>query len=92
VTHTATWTNLNVEAGFADYPITDVAYDSATGDLYASNDFGVLKGTKTGPTAYSWAVTAGLPRVEVSSLTIVPSARVLYAATHGRSIWRLMLG
>jgi len=29
--------------------------------------------------------------VEVSGLTIVPSARVLYAATHGRSAWKLNL-
>jgi len=29
--------------------------------------------------------------VEVSGLTIVPSARVLDAATHGRSAWQLNL-
>ena len=33
----------------------------------------------------------GLPKVEVSSLTIVPNARLLYAATHGRSAWKLTL-
>jgi hypothetical protein len=40
----------------------------------------------------SW-VTAGtgLPMVEVAGLTIVPGARVLYAATHGRSAWKLKL-
>jgi hypothetical protein len=30
--------------------------------------------------------------VEVAGLTIVPSERLLYAATHGRSIWTLNLG
>jgi hypothetical protein len=29
--------------------------------------------------------------VEVSGLTIVPGARKLYAATHGRSAWALTL-
>ena len=33
----------------------------------------------------------GLPKVEVSALTIVPNARLLYAATHGRSAWKLTL-
>ena len=51
--------------------------------------FGVMKlphGTTT------WVVGgAGLPMVEVAGLTIVPSARILYAATHGRSAWSLQL-
>jgi hypothetical protein len=29
--------------------------------------------------------------VEVAGLTIVPNARILYAATHGRSAWSLTL-
>jgi len=33
----------------------------------------------------------GLPMVEISGLTIVPSARILYAATHGRSAWSMEL-
>ena len=33
----------------------------------------------------------GLPMVEVPGLTIVPSERLLYAATHGRSAWLLQL-
>jgi hypothetical protein len=32
-----------------------------------------------------------MPNVEVAGLTIVPGARVLYAATHGRSAWKLTL-
>jgi len=40
----------------------------------------------------SWAIAgAGLPMVEVPGLTIVPGARILYAATHGRSAWSLAL-
>jgi hypothetical protein len=33
-----------------------------------------------------------MPMVEVPGLTIVPSARVLYAATHGLGGWELDLG
>jgi hypothetical protein len=33
----------------------------------------------------------GMPMVEVAGLTVVPSERILYAATHGRSMWRLNL-
>jgi hypothetical protein len=40
----------------------------------------------------TWAVAGtALPMVEVPGLTIVPAARILYAATHGRSAWSLRL-
>jgi hypothetical protein len=29
--------------------------------------------------------------VEAAGLTVVPSERILYAATHGRSAWKLRL-
>ena len=32
-----------------------------------------------------------MPNVEVAGLTIVPSERILYAASHGLSAWRLNL-
>jgi hypothetical protein len=87
---TATWTSLDSPGGtpFPDFPATGIARDR-NGDLYVSNDWGVmLLANGSG----SW-VTAGtgLPMVEVAGLTIVPSARVLYAATHGRSAWKLKL-
>jgi len=78
-----------------DFPITGVVRDDATGDLYASSDFGVMK-LANGSTAWAVAGT-GLPNVEVAGLTIVASAdknstqRILYAATHGRSAWSLSL-
>ena len=60
-----------------------------TGDLYASSDFGVYRLPSGGN---SWLVAGvGLPQVEVAGLTIVPTARKLYAATHGRSAWGLTL-
>jgi hypothetical protein len=91
VGNTATWTNLDGGLGpLGDLPVTDLVSDSETGDLYAATDFAVLK-LPAGTT--SWTLAApGMPMVEVAGLTIVPSERLLYAATHGRSIWTLNLG
>jgi hypothetical protein len=91
VAGTATWTNLDGSGGtaFPDFPATAVAFDSVNGDLYASNDWGVLRRANG---SSDWVVAGtGLPQVEVAGLTIVPSARKLYAATHGRSAWLLTL-
>jgi hypothetical protein len=72
-----------------DFPITAVVRDDVIGDLYAASDFGVMKLANA---ATSWVVAGvGLPMVEVAGLTIVPSARILYAATHGRSAWSFQL-
>jgi hypothetical protein len=86
----ATWTSLDNPGGtaFPDFPATGIARDS-NGDLYVSNDFGVMV-LANGSTSWATAGT-GLPMVEVAGLTIVPSSRVLYAATHGRSAWKLPL-
>jgi hypothetical protein len=86
----ATWTSLDGTGAtsFPDFPATDVVRDS-NGDLYASTDFGVIR-LPSG--ASGWEVGGeGLPQVEVAGLTIVPAARKLYAATHGRSAWQLTL-
>jgi len=83
----ATWTDRSYD--LADLPITDLVRDDKTGDLYASSDFGVMR-LANGGTSWTEAGT-GLPKVEVSALTIVPNARLLYAATHGRSAWKLNL-
>jgi hypothetical protein len=87
----ATWTSLDGTGAGAlqDLPVTDLVRDDVTGDLYASSDFGVMA-LDSGSTTWK-AAGAGLPNVEVAGLTIVPGARVLYAATHGRSAWKLTL-
>jgi hypothetical protein len=83
----ATW--VDISYNLPDFPITAVVRDDVTGDLYAASDFGVMKLANA---ATSWAVAGvGLPMVEVAGLTIVPSARILYAATHGRSAWSFQL-
>jgi hypothetical protein len=86
-TGSGTWVDRSYDLG--DLPITDVVSDAATGDLYASSDFGVFR-LASGTT--SWTLAApGMPNVEVAGLTIVPGARKLYAATHGLSAWLLNL-
>jgi hypothetical protein len=84
---TATWTSLDYNLG--DLPMTSVAYDQVTGDLYVANDFGVMK-LPFGSNAWTMAGT-GMPAVETPDLKIVPGARKLYAATHGMGIWLLNL-
>ncbi len=83
----ATWVDRSYN--LPDFPITAVVRDDVTLDLYAASDFGVMKLPNATTT---WTVAgAGLPMVEVPGLTIIPSARLLYAATHGRSAWVLQL-
>ena len=85
--HTATWKNLDYNLG--DQPITDVAFDWNSGDLFVSTDFGV---NILRPADTEWVPAAGsLPPVAVYGLTIDSNARVLYAATHGRGAWKLDL-
>jgi hypothetical protein len=85
--HKASWTNIDYNLG--DEPITDIALDSQTGNLFISTDFGVNMLTSGGSTWASAGV--GLPPVATYGLTIDSTARVLYAATHGRGAWRLSL-
>ena len=72
-----------------DQPVTDVVAVPQTGALYASTDFGVLTKAKG---HNSWVATTGLPQVAVYGLTLDPTNQTLYAATHGRSIWKTTVG
>jgi len=84
---TAVWTDLSKNLG--DQPITSIAFDPFTGDLFASTDYGVLMLSRGGN---AWSPAApSLPAVAVYGLTIDADSRLLYAATHGRGIWRLKL-
>jgi hypothetical protein len=86
-TSTATWVDRSYN--LPDFPITAVVRDDVIGDLYAASDFGVMKLANA---ALTWTVAGtGMPMVEVAGLTIVPAARILYAATHGRSAWSMQL-
>jgi hypothetical protein len=84
---TAAWTDVSYDLG--DQPITGIAFDPESGDLFAATDFGVLMLASGGG---NWRPAAtNLPPVAVYGLTMDADARVLYAATHGRGIWRLKL-
>jgi hypothetical protein len=86
-THHATFTDRSYDLG--DVPVTDVVFDAATGDVYASTDWAVLKLTH-GTTAWVTAAT-GLPPVATYGLSLTPGSRTLWAATHGRGAWKLAL-
>jgi hypothetical protein len=82
--HTASWSNIDNNLG--DEPITGIAYDSKTGDLFVSTDFAVNVLTPS----RTWVPAAsGLPPVATYGLTFDSAHRVLYAATHGRSAYSL---
>jgi hypothetical protein len=83
----ATWVDRTYD--LQDLPVTDLVRDDLTGDLYAATDFAVWKLPSGGT---SWvSAGGGMPMVEVPGLTIVPSERILYAATHGLGGWQLNL-
>ncbi|GAC1505711.1 MAG: exo-alpha-sialidase [Candidatus Dormibacteraceae bacterium] len=83
----ATWASRDGNLG--DLPITALVRDDASDTLYVGSDYGVLK-LDSGDTSWTAAAT-GMPNVEVPGLTIVPGARLLYAATHGLGAWVLKL-
>jgi hypothetical protein len=89
-----TWTNQS--AGTPDVPFTDIVRSGSK--LVVSTDYGVLVGTigRTGDVS-GWkrvggvSGTAGaLPLTTVFDLSVAPDGS-LYAATHGRGIWRVPL-
>ena len=87
LTHSATW-SPDLAGNLGDQPVTGIAVDWQTGNgtVFVSTDFGVFVRTS----ATTWAPAAGgLPPVAVYGLTFDPVNRVLYAATHGRSAWKL---
>lgn len=86
IANTATWVDLSLNLD--DFPADAIVRDDVTGDLYVGTDFAVFRLASGGS---AWTMTGGMPTVEVPGLTIVPSARVLYAATHGLGAWVLDL-
>jgi hypothetical protein len=85
--HTAKWVDRSVNIG--DQPVTGVAYDSASGRVYAATDFGVIVRK---PDSGQWVpVASGLPPVAVYGITLDAKSGLLYAATHGRGIWSVRL-
>jgi hypothetical protein len=88
-THTAQWSG-DLAGNLGDQPITDIAVDWTTHNVFVSTDFGVFVSGSFATTDWGPAGT-GLPPVATYGLTINVGSRVLYAATHGRSAWSLTL-
>ena len=72
-----------------DLPVTALARDDATGDLYVGTDFGVLR--QPAGTDHWHTAGRGLPVIEITHLTLSQTGRLLYASTHGRGAYRLHL-
>jgi hypothetical protein len=83
----ATFTDRSYD--LADQPITAIALDDMTGDLYGGTDNGVVR-LPAGATKWEQAA-AGFPPATTPGLTLASSGRALYAATYGRSAYRLAL-
>ncbi len=83
----ATFVNRSYDLG--DQPVTGIALDGLTGDVYASTDFGVAR-LASGATAWADAAS-GLPTAAVYGVAMQGGARVLYGATHGRGTYQLAL-
>ena len=83
-----TWTDIT--GNLPNTPVNWIVVDpDALDTIYVATDVGVQVTTNGGT---SWtSLGAGLPRVAVLSLTLDRSKRILYAGTHGRSMWSIAL-
>lgn len=86
---TGTGTARDISGNLGDQPVTDITYVPRTQALYVGTSFGVLS-RAAGST--SWVAAPGMPKVATYGLTLDEHGHALYAATHGRGIWRLPLG
>ena len=80
----ATWTDIGTS--LPDIPVNDIVQDSF-GNLFLGTDIGVLGSSDEGA---SWnPVGANLPSVVVTDLDIHEADELLFAATYGRSSYKL---
>jgi uncharacterized protein (TIGR03437 family) len=84
----ASW--LDISGNLPNLPVNDLVVDPDLPDtLYIGTDAGVMATTDEGAT---WSSLGnGLPRVVVHSLVLHRPSRTLRAATHGRSVWDLLV-
>jgi len=83
----ASWRDIS--GNLPDGPIEMITYDQPHHQLYAADDFGVFylrNGNK------NWArLGTGLPNTPVMDIKLTGDGQSIYAATFGRSVWRLPL-
>jgi uncharacterized protein (TIGR03437 family) len=83
-----TWTDIS--GNLPDISVNDLVIDpDLAGTLYVATDAGVFW-TNTNGQLWS-ALGSGLPQAAVLSLAFEHSSRTLRAATHGRSVWDLLV-
>ena len=84
----AQWTDIS--GNLPDLPVNSLAVDPDLPDtLYIGTDAGVMVTTNGG---VSWSTLGnGLPRVVVEAVVLHRPARILRAATHGRSVWDILI-
>lgn len=86
---TKTATAKSLDKNLPDYPVNHIVRDDLNGDLYISNDFGVLRLAKGDK---HWKKAGrGLPMVLVPHMEIHPKHRTLLIGTHGLGAWALKL-
>ena len=82
------WTDIS--GNLPNLPVNDLVVDpDLPGTLYIGTDAGVMVTTDAGAT---WTTLGnGLPLVVVDSLVLHRASRTLRAATHGRSMWDILV-
>jgi photosystem II stability/assembly factor-like uncharacterized protein len=87
---TASSTCNDISSNLPNIPVNDIVIDpDSTNTYYVASDIGVFKTTNGGST---WTTFSnGLPNVAVLSLKLQRSSRILRAATHGRSVWDIVV-
>ncbi len=93
---TATWTDIS--GNLPDVPVNFIIVDHITSPAFAAVYIGTDVGVFSCPDpdaatpCTNWTVLGdGLPNSPVLSLGMRPESRILYAATHGRSMWDIQL-
>src|SRR5205085_11447409 len=81
------WTGI--DGNLPSVPVNAIVVDpDLPQTLYIGTDAGVMVTSDGGST---WVTMGqGLPKVVVTSLVLHRNARVLRAATHGRSVWEIL--
>jgi hypothetical protein len=82
-----TWTNIS--QNLPNGPVEMITYDAARDVLYAATDVGVFD-RKDGDTAW-YKISVGLPNVPVLDVKLSGDGKYVFAATFGRSVWKLPL-
>ncbi len=79
----------NISGNLPNAPVEMITYDQPSGQLYAATDFGVFY-LKNGQKNWK-RLGQGLPATSVLDVKLTGDRQTLYAATFGRSVWKIAL-